>query len=69
MNATTTVRQFTSDDWRRESAAGAASCQQIEMDKLSLLYELACKYSISDADSRRLCDVAGLSYQQLLETI
>ena len=52
--------------WTEESMNEAAACHQIEMDKMGLLYEIGCKYGISLEDSRRLCDVAGLDFAQLM---
>jgi hypothetical protein len=51
-----------------ESMENAAACHQQDMDKLALLYELGCKYEISMEDSRKLCDVAGIDFAQLMRS-
>ena len=45
-----------------------AACHQIEMDKLGVLYEIGCKYGISNDDCRRLCDVAGVDFAALMKS-
>ena len=56
------------DEWTIESMENAAACHQQDMDKLALLYELGCKYEISMEDSRKLCDVAGIDFAQLMRS-
>ena len=53
--------------WTDESMNEAAACHQIERDKLATLYEIGCKYDMGESEMRRLCDVAGLRFEQLEE--
>ena len=62
------MRKPTADEWSRESMESATVCHQIEMNKLAILYEIGCKYGISDVDSRRLCNVAGIDFAKLMES-
>jgi len=62
------MREAREPMWAQESMENAAACHQIDMDKLHVLYEIGCKYGISFADSRRLCDVAGLDFSELMKS-
>lgn len=51
-----------------EFGGDTMACNQQEMDKLAVLYDIGCKYGISMAGSRRLCDVAGISFSKLMDS-
>ena len=46
-----------------ESQNEAAAQHQIEMD---FLYSIGCQYSIKDADMKQLCQLANVSFDELL---
>ena len=39
---------------------------QMQQDKLDVLYAIGCQYDVSRADMRRLCDLSGVLFRELM---